>query len=1106
MVCKTCGGSVNRVGNFKICEFCGNKWEVDVADDIHAVDRANAWAALREGLFDKAAELFENIIAKESKNHEAYWGRALAHAGILYVTDINESKKVPTCNNITEESFLADKDVQKAISLAPTDIAKSYQQQAEYIEKVRLEWLEKASKEPAYDVFISFKDSDRENGIERTQDSIDAQDLYNALVAEGYKVFFSRISLRDKISEQYEPYIYNAIKTAKVMIVFGEKAEYFNAVWVKNEWSRFRTRIEKGEKHKNSLVVVYKNINPGDLPSALKARQCMNAADMTFLSDLNRHINRVIKETQNTARLERIEIVGGQKAIKASKIQNKKSIGTRTLAEGTPMEMSISESQSLSLAKRYLEHSDYEKALQLSSDILFDNPGNSEAVVVEFYARHKMNSDKQISELVKFDDYAGLHKVLGVADKAKSEAILRAIYQMRNMSSVDYAAMLNQILPYVFSGRNECIETLFDYSIENGNREVFEELVTTIGEDEVDRYLNKLNAFAKVLAKEKNSSAYDYIRRILECDASNKKAMDLRLRLDIDTAKTSDVMIAHIQEMLQYASNVDKTLLDILSVVTAVAATKELEKTCTQILKFYSGALATIRDQLLNIATWLIKGRLFQEAEYYLRLVLNFNQKDPAVYKLLCLIKAQVESWEALPRARCFLSEIPEFDKYMSMCSDEEQEELFKIQKKNRLYFQMKKHQVLSMHRTISEDGNLCIAQDGSIINLATTILDECREIYNIACTWRNVVSIHGSSASKSYTCLHSDGTVSTTLENAKRAVENWRNIVAIALRNKIIYGLKSDGTVCVSDSSKAKEVSQWQNIVSLVERYCEIGALDAEGQSFGDIHGQNLAVLSPAMYLKGLTFDGKLIVEDNGKVEENAKKSEFVAIIGESYHSVGLCLDGTARVICGGEKADDLRRQREIESWKDIVSIKGHYNYTAMLKDGTAKTTNTGNYQCLEKCQNVAEVLCDDLVALRDGTLVHNILGSERWVQKCRLKPQINTWDELLAYEKELWTVKRTTSPNVVNPSAGGCYIATCVYGSYDCPPVWTLRRYRDTVLQKNWFGRMFVRTYYAISPKLVKRFGASRWFTNMWKKRLDKMVTRLEKRGFENTPYRDE
>ena len=86
-----------------------------------------------------------------------------------------------------------------------------------------------------------------------------------------------------------------------------------------------------------------------------------------------------------------------------------------------------------------------------------------------------------------------------------------------------------------------------------------------------------------------------------------------------------------------------------------------------------------------------------------------------------------------------------------------------------------------------------------------------------------------------------------------------------------------------------------------------------------------------------------------------------------------------------------------------------------------------------------------------------------------------------------------------------GGCYIATCVYGSYDCPEVWTLRRYRDNTLGSSWYGRFFVRVYYAISPTFVKWFGETNWFKKLWRSKLDKMVKRLQERGVEDTPYQD-
>lgn len=86
-----------------------------------------------------------------------------------------------------------------------------------------------------------------------------------------------------------------------------------------------------------------------------------------------------------------------------------------------------------------------------------------------------------------------------------------------------------------------------------------------------------------------------------------------------------------------------------------------------------------------------------------------------------------------------------------------------------------------------------------------------------------------------------------------------------------------------------------------------------------------------------------------------------------------------------------------------------------------------------------------------------------------------------------------------------GGCYVATCVYGSYDCPEVWTLRRYRDDTLGSTWYGRAFIRLYYAISPTLVKWFGHTAWFKKMWKGKLDRMVQGLQANGVASTPYTD-
>ena len=321
-LCGTCGAPLDRKGDGYVCRYCGNKWVADPIDDIRVIERANAWAALRDCDFERACELFENILYKEPENHEAYWGRALSYNGIIYVTDLNENKKVPTCNSISESSFTDCYDTKKAIEFAPEDIAATYREQAEIIEKIRVEWLEKARCEEPYDIFLCYKDSDLENGIERTADSIVAQDIYIHLKEQGYRVFYSRESLRDKAGEKYEPYIYNALSTAKVMLVYGSSSRYIKSAWMKNEWYRFSRKIMAGEKHKDSLIVACEGFSPSELPLSLSQRQCLDASRKTFFIDMDRSISKIISECNKDEKKENVKLEGENRSTAEKKSES----------------------------------------------------------------------------------------------------------------------------------------------------------------------------------------------------------------------------------------------------------------------------------------------------------------------------------------------------------------------------------------------------------------------------------------------------------------------------------------------------------------------------------------------------------------------------------------------------------------------------------------------------------------------------------------------------------------------------------------------------------------------------------------------------------------
>ena len=107
--------------------------------------------------------------------------------------------------------------------------------------------------------------------------------------------------------------------------------------------------------------------------------------------------------------------------------------------------------------------------------------------------------------------------------------------------------------------------------------------------------------------------------------------------------------------------------------------------------------------------------------------------------------------------------------------------------------------------------------------------------------------------------------------------------------------------------------------------------------------------------------------------------------------------------------------------------------------------------------------------------------------------------------YVHDMQTVNGSHKGGGGGPQKEGCYIASAVYGSYDCPEVWTLRRFRDYRLKRTAVGRIFVRFYYALSPGLVKRFGGVGWLRRFVRRRLDRFVKRLQAAGTADTPYTD-
>ena len=393
--CKMCGGTLNIEQNQTVieCEFCGTKQTVPNIDNEKRMNLHNRANSLRlSSSFDKAIVTYENIIEEFPDDAEAHWGLVLCRYGIEYVDDPTTKKKIPTCHRAQYKPIFEDIDYKAALEHCDVLAKKIYQEEAEEINKIQKSILAISQKEAPYDVFICYKESDRDG--KRTRDSVIAQEIYNTLTDKNYKVFFAKISLESKLGSQYEPYIFSALNTAKVMLVIGTKAEYFNAPWVKNEWARY---LELLGDNKKFIIPCYRDMDVYELPDELVSFQSQDMNKLGFIQDLVRGIDKIF----NRRRAEDVQMYN------QPIYQN----GVNVTALIKRSEILISDRT-------------YDKAEQLIEEVLNNDPTNAKAYVLLLLMELGIaKEDDLFNYPTPLDSYGNYQKALEFADEDYKEVL-----------------------------------------------------------------------------------------------------------------------------------------------------------------------------------------------------------------------------------------------------------------------------------------------------------------------------------------------------------------------------------------------------------------------------------------------------------------------------------------------------------------------------------------------------------------------------------------------------------------------------------------------------------------------------------------------------------
>ena len=951
--CKMCGGDIELTSDktFGTCEFCGSTMTLPKIDDDQravAFNRGNHFR--RIGEFDKALAVYERIVREDDTDAEAHWCCALCRFGIEYVEDPATYEYLPTCHRASFDSFLEDVDYLAAVEYSEGITKRQYQKDAAKIAEVQRGILATSQNTEPYDVFICYKESDASG--ERTRDSLMAQDIYYQLTEQGRKVFFARITLEDVAGTQYEPYIFAALNSAKVMIVVGTKAEYLNAVWVKNEWSRFLAMMKK-DRHK-LLLPCYRDMDPYDMPEALAVLQSYDMGKIGFIQDLIRGIKKITQTETPTATVVKETIIAGGNANTAPLLKR---------------------------AFMFLEDGDWDAANEYCEKVLDMDPECPEAYIGKLMAELHVCKKESLKDCAQpFDSMNNYQKAMRFASgelRATLMGYIDHIYERNENARRDGIYTRAKAMMSAANSENAYKEAaqLFE---SNGEYQDSGELAKTCRDEAETARKNAILAAGKAKMTGDVISNYQTAINILEpvsgwkdadeqIVACRRKIEEIAWKEEAERlAKARKAEIARREAERIAKRNEKITIIAMLSicVITAVIAVfytiiipnikyneaialMDAEKYSEAILAFE--ALGGRKDSVNKIEECnnAILDKKYNEAVAlmdagrYTEAISAF----PAEYKdsVKKISECKIAILDGKYNDAIALMDAGEYTKAISVFEalDGYKDSTNKIAECNTAILDGKYNDAIA----------LMDAEKYSEAISAFAELDSYKDAKaQIKAAWDEIAVRDTISTGYYHTVgLKADGTVVAVgyKRDGRCDVAGWKNIVAISAGFEHTVGLKANGTVLavgVNDDGKC-DVTEWKNIVAISAGSEHTVGLKADGtvvavgtNEFGQCNvtgWKNIVAISAAdNHTVGLKADGTVVaVGQNAYGQCNVTGwKNIVAISADGVHTVGLKADGT--VVAVGPNKEG---QCDVTGWKNIVAISTSHNHTVGLKaDGT--------------------------------------------------------------------------------------------------------------------------------------------------------------------------
>lgn len=520
--CKNCGGIMQAVANEEgvlKCEYCESIFTIPKIDsDAEVLQYLNIGEhGLDTCHFDDAFTAYQKAALLNKKEPEAYWGMALATAGVQYLDDCEQKHLQPIVHNITGKDFSKDKNYLKAISLA------TYEQKAEYIQKaneindIHKKFYDLKQSGLYYDCFICVKVT--EDGSERhTEDSVIANKIYDLLKEEGFNPFYSEEEIQGRTGSDYEAMILYALHSSPCMFVVCTNEDYLQTPWVKNEYTRFLKMLRDEEKERESLTFVFQNNVVEKLPGVAGKIQGINFKTFNASEKIKDFVEKfAVKNIPEIARKEY------SSDVYVKKQTMKQSVVKRQLTAATIGEITVSDQSKLKMANQFLERDNFASAASLCKNMIRENPSNSEAYWMLFLAENNCSNEKEFKNLqAEVDDFDNLEKAIAsVSDYARKRVFYSALYYYAK-KTLHLNAYVEFITLPDSKDRNieELSKVFYQKALTEKNEDIFNQVIKTI--TNTDQYIDMNFEFANILPAD---SAQKYYDNILKVDEGHHKAL-----------------------------------------------------------------------------------------------------------------------------------------------------------------------------------------------------------------------------------------------------------------------------------------------------------------------------------------------------------------------------------------------------------------------------------------------------------------------------------------------------------------------------------------------------------------------------------------------------